>query len=171
MKKLSKVLVLLVLAMGMGFAANAQSQKIAYVDSSVISESMPEAAKIQQDLQAYYAELQQEYQSMATELQNKYKDYQANEATMSPILRQSKEKELVDLQGRIQEFESNAESALAEKRVELMQPLLEKVQDAINKVGKEKGLTYVIDKALGVVVYIGDDAIDITPDVKNKLGL
>jgi len=52
-----------------------------------------------------------------------------------------------------------------------MQPLLEKVQDAINKVGKEKGLTYVIDKALGVIVYIGDDAIDITADVKKKLGI
>lgn len=171
MKKATKVLVLFVLAMGIAFGANAQSQKIAYVDSSVISESMPEAAKIQQDLQAYYAQLQQEYQSMATELQNKYKDYQANEATMAPILRQSKEKELMDLQGRIQEFESNAESALAEKRVELMQPLLEKVQDAINKVGKEKGLTYVIDKALGVIVYIGDDAVDITADVKKKLGI
>lgn len=171
MKRLTKVLVLLVLALGIGFGANAQSQKIAYVDSSVISESMPEAAKIQQDLQAYYAELQQEYQSMAAELQNKYKEYQTNEESWPQMIRQSKEKELVDLQGRIQEFESNAESALADKRLELMKPLLEKIQEAINKVGKEKGLTYVIDKALGVVVYIGDDAIDITGDVKKKLGL
>ena len=171
MKKVSKVLVLLVFAFGIGFVANAQGQKLAYVDTSVISESMPEAAKIQQDLQAYYAELQQEYQTMALELQNKYKDYQANEATMAPILRETKQKELMDLQARIQEFEGSAETAMNEKRMELMKPLLEKVQDAINKVGKEKGLTYVIDKALGVVVYIGDDAIDITADVKKKLGI
>ncbi len=171
MKKLSKVLVLLVLALGINSAANAQSQKIGYVDSSVVSESMPEAAKIQQDLQQYLTELDQEYKTMTAELQNKYNDYQANAATMSQILRTSKEKELMDLQSRIQEFEGSVENAVAQKRLELMQPLLEKVQDAINKVGKEKGLTYVIDKALGVIVYIGDDAIDITADVKKKLGI
>jgi len=97
MKKLSKVLVLLVLALGISSAANAQSQKIGYVDSSVVSESMPEAAKIQQDLQQYLTELDQEYKTMTAELQNKYNDYQANAATMSQILRTSKEKELRSL--------------------------------------------------------------------------
>ena len=67
MKKLTKVLVLLVLALGIGYGANAQTQKIGYVDSQAIIELMPESAKIQQDLQAYYSELQAELQAMATE--------------------------------------------------------------------------------------------------------
>ncbi len=171
MKKLSKVLCLCVLALGFGIAANAQTLKIAYVDSSAITEIMPERAKIEQDLQAYYTELQQELQTMATEYQAKMKDYEANSATMSNILRQSKEKEIIDLQGRIQDFQANAETAFDEKRIELLTPVIEKVQNAVNTVGKEKGYTYIFDKSVGAIVYIGTDAIDITSDVKAKLGL
>ena len=171
MKKLSKVLCLFVLALGFGIVANAQTLKIAYVDSSAITEIMPERAKIEQDLQAYYTELQQELQTMATEYQAKMKDYEANSATMSNILRQSKEKEIIDLQGRIQDFQANAETAFDEKRIELLTPVIEKVQNAVNTVGKEKGYTYIFDKSVGAIVYIGTDAIDITSDVKAKLGL
>lgn len=171
MKKFSKVLCALALAFGISYAANAQSVKIAYVDSSAITEIMPERTKIEQDLQNYYTELQAELQTMANEYQNKMKDYEANAATMSNILRQSKEKEIVDLQGRIQDFQANAETAFDEKRIELLTPVIEKVQNAVNAVGKERGFTYIFDKSVGAIVYIGTDAIDITADVKAKLGL
>ena len=170
MKKLSKVLVLVVLAIGIHFGANAQSQKIGYVDSQTIIDMMPESAKIKQDLQAYYNELQAELQAMATEYQNKMRDYEANSATMSNILRQSKEKEIMDLQGRIQDFQANAENDLADKQEELSKPMLDKIKAAIDDVVKAKGLAYVFEKT--VILSIGDSgSIDITPDVKAKLGL
>ena len=169
MKKLTKVLVLLVFALGIGFGANAQSQKIGYVDSQVIIDMMPEGAKIQQDLQTYYSELQAELQAMATEYQTKMRDYEANSATMSNTLRQSKEREIVDLQSRIQEFQANAESDFAAKQEELSKPMLDKIKAAIDEVVKAKGLAYVFEKT--VILSIGDSAIDITADVKAKLGL
>ena len=169
MKRLTKVLVLMVLALGLGFGANAQGQKIGYVDSQVIIDMMPESAKIQQDLQAYYGELQAELQAMANEYQNKMRDYEANAATMSNILRQSKEKEIMDLQGRIQEFQANAESDFSAKQDELSKPMLDKIKKAIDDVVKDKGLAYVFEKTM--ILSIGDSAIDITPDVKAKLKL
>ena len=169
MKKLTKVLVLTVLALGIGFGANAQGQKIGYVDSQAIIDMMPEGANIQQDLQAYYTELQSELQAMATEYQTKMRDYEANSATMSNILRQSKEKEIIDLQGRIQEFQANAENDLAAKQEELSKPMLDKIKAAIDAVVKAKGLAYVFEKT--VILSIGDGAIDVTSDVKAKLGL
>ena len=169
MKKLSRILVLVVLALGISFGANAQSQKIGYVDSQTIIDMMPESAKIKQDLQAYYTELQAELQTMVTEYQNKMRDYEANSATMSNILRQSKEKEIVDLQGRIQEFQAGAEADLAAKQDELSKPMLDKIKKAIDEVVKAKGLAYVFEKT--VILSIGDSAIDVTADVKAKLGL
>ena len=169
MKKLAKVLGLVVLALGIGFGANAQSQKIGHVDSQTIIELMPEGAKIQQDLQAYYSELQAELQAMATEYQTKLRDYEANQATMSNILRQSKEKEIVDLQGRIQDFQANAEEAFAAKQEELSKPMLDKIKKAIDDVANEKGIAYVFEKT--VILSIGNTSIDITADVKRKLGL
>ena len=167
MRKLVKLLFAVVLTMGVSCGVNAQSVKVGHVDSASIMEIMPERVKVEQDLQAYAAELQ----AMGAEYQNKIQDYQANQASMSNLIRQSKEKEIVDLETRISEFQSSADMALQNKQMELISPLIEKVQNAVNAVGKEKGFTYIFDKAAGAVVYIGDNAIDITADVKTKLGL
>lgn len=171
MKKLVKLFFTAVLAVGVGLGVNAQSLKVGHVDSGAIMEIMPERTKIEQDLQAYAAELQAELQAMYGEYQNKLQDYQANQATMSNLIRQSKQKELYDLETRINEFQNNADYALQTKQMELLTPLIEKVQNAVNAVGQEKGFTYIFDKAAGAVVYIGENAIDITADVKAKLGL
>ena len=157
MKKLAKLLLSFVLVLSVSYCVEAQSLKIGYVDSSAVMELLPERAKLEQDLQAYAAELQAEVQAMYTEYQNKIQDYQANQATMSNLIRQSKEKEIVDLETRIREFESSADMALQNKQLELVTPLIEKVQNAVNTVGKEKGFTYILDKAVGAVVYIGDE--------------
>ena len=171
MKKLVKLFFAVVMTVGVSLGVNAQSLKIGHVDSGAIMEIMPERAKIEQDIQAYAAELQAELQAMYGEYQSKIQDYQANQATMSNLIRQSKEKEIVDLETRINEFQSSADMAMQNKQLELLNPLIEKVQNAVNAVGKEKGFTYILDKAAGVVVFIGDNAIDITADVKAKLGL
>ena len=47
--------------------------------------------------------------------------------------------------------------------------MLDKIKTAIDDVVKAKGLAYVFEKT--VVLSIGDSGIDITPDVKTKLGL
>ncbi len=169
MKRLTKVFILLVLALGIGFGANAQGQKIGYVDSQTIIDMMPESAKIQQDLQAYYGELQAQLQAMAVEYQNKMREYEANSATWPNIARQTKEKEILDLQSRIQDFQANAETDFAAKQDELSKPMLDKIKKAIDDVVKEKGMAYVFEKT--VILSIGDSAIDITADVKKKLGL
>ena len=171
MRKLVKLLFAVVLTMGVSCGVNAQSVKVGHVDSASIMEIMPERVKVEQDLQAYAAELQAELQAMAGEYQNKLQDYQANQATMSNLIRQSKEKEIIDLETRIQEFQASAEMAMQSKQMELLNPIIEKVQNAVNAVGQEKGFTYILDKTAGVVVFIGENAIDITSDVKAKLGL
>lgn len=150
----------------------AQAQvKIAHVNTAEILEAMPERAKAEKSMETYYNELQSQLQTMATEYQNKMQDYEANVATMSNLVKQSKEKEIIDLQTRIQQFQANAEQEFEAKRTELLKPILDKIQNAINTVGKEKGYTYVLDLATGAAVYVGTDAIDATPDVKAKLGV
>ena len=154
----------------MSGVANAQV-KIAHVNTAEILDAMPEKAKAEKDLEKYYGELQSQLQAMAKEYQTKMQDYEANQATMSNLVKQSKEKEIVDLQTRIQQFQASAEQEFEGKRAELLSPMLEKIQNAINSVGKEKGYTYILDLATGATVYVGTDAVDATKDVKTKLGI
>jgi outer membrane protein len=87
------------------------------------------------------------------------------------LIRQSKEKELTDLQTRIQDFQQNADMDYSERRNELLTPLIDKVKKAIEDVGSEDGYTYIIDSATGVLLHIGAGADDVTPKVKTKLGI
>lgn len=171
MNKIFKVFFLAVALFAMNGFVNAQTLKIAHVNTSEIMNDMPERPKAEKDLENYYNELQEQLRTMYAEYQTKLQDYQTNAETMSNLVKQSKEKELVDLESRITAFQGNAENEFDAKRAELLQPLLEKIQNAINAVGKEKGYTYIIDLATGTAVYVGTDAIDITKDVKAKLGI
>ncbi len=140
----------------MSGVANAQV-KIAHVNTAEVLDAMPDKAKAEKNLEKYYDELQNQLQAMAKEYQTKMQDYEANQATMSNLVKQSKEKEIVDLQTRIQQFQVNAENEFEAKRAELLKPMLDKIQNAINTVGKEKGYTYILDLATGAAVYVGDD--------------
>ena len=171
MNKIIKVFFLAAALFAMNGYVSAQTLKIAHVNTSEIMNDMPERTKAEKSLESYYNELQEQLKTMYGEYQNKLQDYQANAETMSNLVKQSKEKELVDLESRITAFQNNAEGEFEAKRAELLQPLLEKIQNAINAVGKEKGYTYIIDTATGATVYIGTDAVDVTKDVKAKLGI
>ena len=170
MKKMFKVLFLGIALFVMSGVAQAQV-KIAHVNTAEILDAMPDKAKAEKDLEKYYGELQSQLETMAKEYQAKMQDYEANQATMSNLVKQSKEKEIIDIQNRIQQFQANAEGEFEKKRAELLSPILEKIQNAINAVGKEKGYTYVLDLATGATVFVGDDAVDATKDVKGKLGI
>ena len=170
MNKLFKVLFRAAALFVMNGFVSAQV-KIAHVNTAEVLDAMPDKAKAEKELETYYGELEKQLQTMATEYQNKMQDYEANQATMSNLVKQSKEKEIMDLQGRIQQFQANAEQEFEAKRAEKLSPILEKIQNAINAVGKEKGYTYILDVATGAAVYIGTDAVDATKDVKAKLGI
>jgi outer membrane protein len=170
MKKLFRVLFLGVALFVMSGVTNAQV-KIAHVNTAEILDAMPDKTTAEKNLEKYYNELQAQLQTMATEYQTKMQDYEANQATMSNLVKQSKEKEIIDIQNRIQQFQANAEQEFEAKRAELLKPILDKIQTAIDAVGKEKGYTYILDLATGAAVYVGTDAVDATKDVKAKLGL
>ena len=144
---------------------------IAHISTSDVLDAMPDKTRAEKDLEKFYEELQNQLQAMATEYQTKIQYYEDNQATLSDLMKQSKEKEIIDLQNRIQQFQMNAESEFEAKRVELLKPILNKIQNAINAVASENGLSYVIDISTGAAVFMGEDSIDITYMVMKKLGI
>ncbi len=171
MKTVKKGFLLLAVALfisGIGFAQS--PLKIGYINSNKLMGTMPEADSAQTHVKIYAAGLQKQMQSMALEYQSKVRDYQSNVGTMSDLIRQTKEKEISDLQQRIQAFQASADKDVQKKQQELFQPIITKVKNAIDAVGKENGYTYILDVSQGVVLYYGNGD-NITPLVKKKLHL
>jgi outer membrane protein len=80
----------------------------------------------------------------------------------------------MDIQKRIQDFQTNAQQQLQNKQAELFQPIVGKVDKAIKDVGKENGFLYVFDiSASKATLLYFDEAksINVMPLVKTKLGL
>lgn len=144
--------------------------KLGYIDSNELLDLMPGKDSIQQAIQAYGKSLESQLQAMYGEYQTKLQDYQSNQRTMSDIIRQTKERELADLETRIQDFQQQAETDMQNKQVELLQPLIDKARKAIEDVGRENGYTYIFDAGVGTLLYF-EKGDNILPLVKKKLGL
>jgi outer membrane protein len=80
------------------------------------------------------------------------------------------EDELLAKQQLIQKLPTVYEEEMYEKQQLLMEPILKRLQTAVNEVAKEKGLNYIFDSGKGMLLY-ADTSDDITQDVKAKLGI
>ena len=147
-------------------------QLFGHVNSQEILTAMPEAATAQLSLQSELETMQLQGQAMMQEFEAQQKQFQIDQANMNDAIRNTKLKELEDLQSRILVFEQNAEQTIQMKQAELFEPILTKIQNAIDEVAQEKGYSYVFDIVglQGGVVY-KDDSYDITKLVKSKLNL
>ena len=151
--------------------ANAQIKgKLGHVDSNKLLELMPEKATAQTKLQDFAKQLQDQLVAMQNEYDTKVQDYQKNQAIYSDLIKQTKAKEIGDLEQRITSYQQSAQEELQKKQEELLQPIIDKAKKAIQDVAKEQGYTYIFDSSVGVLLYF-PDTDDILSLVKTKLGL
>jgi outer membrane protein len=133
---------------------------------------MPEYDSAVVKLQNLQKELSNQLEILTVELNNKATAYDKEMKNLSDLVKQTKEQELQDMQKRIQEFQTNAQTELQDKQVALFQPIYNKADKAIKDVGKEGGYTYVFDVAKGQLLYFDETkSTNVIALVKTKLGL
>ena len=170
MKNLLKVVTLVVL---IAVAAGAHAQKatkIGHVDFAKVLEQMPGQDTVKTVMEKYVESLQGELQTMQSELELKNADYQKNAATMSNIIKSTKEKEMMDLQDRIQAFQQSAQKELSDKQTELITPFVNKAKQAIKDVAKEGGFAYILNGVEDILLY-SEGGEYVTQKKKKKLGI
>src|SRR5664279_591669 len=143
--------------------------KIGHVDLTKIMESLPERDTAAAMLQRETKEVQSTYDEMTVVYNKLLDDYDKGKSTFSEIIRKTKETELLDKEKRIQEFEENAQTNLQKRNGELVQPILDKVLKAVDKVAAENGFTYILDVSKGSVIYTSKDSQNINDLVLKEL--
>ncbi|MBR5983409.1 MAG: OmpH family outer membrane protein [Bacteroidales bacterium] len=166
MKRIILVLVLCLACLPM---FSQKAVKLAHVDVQAIFGEMPEKAAATKEVEDYAKTLEDQMQVMYKEYETKMKEYSENKDTWSPLIRQDKEEAIMSLQTRIQNFQQQAETDLQNREAALLEPITNKIKEAISTVASEQGFTYVYDKT--TLLYSSPDAVDITGDVKAKLGI
>lgn len=147
------------------------AQKFAYVNSSSLLNEMPEVKQAESELDVLKTQLQKKYELQVKAFQTKVQDFQRKQQSgeMSPKAIQDEEAKLTQEQDTIVAQEQQIQEQLVAKRNELLKPIFDKVQSIINELAKTNGFLMVFD-ASPTVLFV-DPSVDITAQVKTKLGL
>lgn len=147
--------------------------KLGVVNSADVFNAMPDKVKAEQLLQQRSDKVQAENTRIQDDFNKKFADYQeiASDPTTPETIKERRIQELQKLDNDIQAFLAKEKELQDAYRNELMNPILAKIQAAIEAVGEEEGMAIVFDTAKTPVAYTGPYTEDITPKVKARLGL
>lgn len=163
-----KKILLTAAVLTMSFAAMAQS--LGHVNTTEVVELMPEMDSVRVQMEAAQKETEETFIAMRDEFQAKYQQYEQKKSTWTPAILENKERELAEIQNRLQEFSQAAQQDLQELNQQLRAPIIQKAMEAIKKVATERALIYVLD-AQDLIYFDPVQAVDITPDVRKELGI
>lgn len=168
-----KKLILLFFALSIGITGMMAQQKLGHVNTGNVMEKMPEVGKANEALGKLQDSLTTVLDTLTARFQNKYQKalMAVQEGTLTKIQQSQLEKELQDEQAKITEFQQYSQQAMGLRRQTLITPLLEKLQDAIDAVGKENGFQYIFDVSTGAMLFASESSTDIGPLVEAKLGI
>lgn len=170
MKNFVKILAVVVF-ISAGFTGSAQKPaKLGHINFNKLIEQMPGQDTVKTAINNFAKQLQNEYQAMTAELETKLTDYQKNSSTMSAIIKSTKEREINDLQQRMQDFQNSANQEMDDYQSKLTEPFITKAKQAIKDVAKENGYTYIFNDVEGLLLYT-DNGDDIMPLVKKKMNI
>ena len=169
---MKKFLGLTLLAVAMLGISTASAQKMARINMQEIVVAMPEFTQAQKNLELFGQELQHQMEELQVEFNKKLAEYEKGQATMVASVKQMKQQELQQLQQRFAEFQQFAQQDFQKKEAELLEPVQQKAQDAINKIAKANGFTVVFNTAVPSLIYFDEShLVDIAPLVKKELGI
>ena len=162
--------ILLIAVMTLAAASAFAQPKFAHVKFSELIQLSPDADQARAKIQTAQNEAQETFKAMYDEYQGKAQQYQQKSATWTPAIKESKERELQDMQQRLQEFDQNVQQELQQQQQQLMAPIYQKVTEIVSKLAKEGKYIYVFD--VTSVAYIDDtQSVDLTPAARAALNI
>ncbi len=164
-------LLLIVLLFGTFGFANAQSTKIGVANLQMVVEQLPDAKKIDTEIKEMATKYQDSLLKMQGDLESKFQTYQKQKGMMTQEQQLATEQELQALNQTVLQFQQTKfgqQGELQMKRLELLQPLRNKIKEAIDKVSAAEKLSLVLDSSTESVLF-ADDALDITFKVLDML--
>jgi len=149
---------------------SASAQQFGRVNFNELVMLMPEMDQAREVINASQKEAEETYSAMVEEYQGKMTQYQQKQASWTAAIRESKERELMDIQNRLQEFQQTISQELQQQQNQLMAPIQEKAQKTVQDLAKAKGFAAVFD--VSSFLYFDENAIvDLTAEARTVLNI
>ena len=146
--------------------------KVGYMNPQRALASMPEFENVQNQIGALIEQRDQELADEAADLQNELTAFQQSAEAMAPEQAQQEEQRLIQLNEEFEQKRADFQTEIQQKRNQLLQPVITKVNTALEAVAKELGLDLVLNQQTSVgdsiVYFAADEQMDITDKVIEK---
>ncbi len=148
------------------------AQKYAYVDSEYILANIPEYSDAQDILDEFAVKWQREIEEKFAEVDKLYKAYQAEAVLLPEDMKKQREDEIIQKEKEAKELQKQRfgrDGDLFKKRQELVQPIQEKIYNAIETVAEVNNYSFVFDKAGSLSILYAKDRYDISDDILDEV--
>ncbi|MFQ5768965.1 MAG: OmpH family outer membrane protein [bacterium] len=146
--------------------------KIGYINSNKILETYQEAIDVKKKLQEINTQWEREAKDMQKELKEKQEQLEAQSLLLSEERKQEKGQEIQNLYLKYQQFLNEKwgqQGEAVKKEMELFQPVYDKINATIKKIGAEEGYHYIFDVVAGNILYASEDQPDLTDKLLEEL--
>jgi len=168
------ILLLLVVAGGLVSLEKANAQQYAFVDMDYIMSNMPAYEAAQEQLEQQSAQWEKEIQDIYKEVEQLYKNYQKESVFLSQEMKTQREEEIIELEGKAKSLQRQyfgPDGEMSKRQEELIQPIQEKVSEAIETIAQEENIDAVFNKSGNAGVVYVKPREDISDRVLEHLGV
>lgn len=163
---MKKIILTILAAVGCIGALSAQNYMV--VNSEKIFKSINDYNNAITELDNLAETYQQQVDAKFEAVATLYNNYQAQKATLSTSARDAREQAILDKEQEATKFQESIfgnDGTLMKKRIELIQPIQEKVFKAIADYSKANGFDMVIDIASNATLLYYSTGIDKTEEI------
>lgn len=178
MKRFNILLLAIALCLAIGMTAKAQATtehatsfpKFGYLNKDSLLRTMPEYQEVEANMQQLRAKYKAETEYNEQDFRRKYAEYLQGQKSFTENIMMKRQIDLQLTLERGMAYRNETDSLLHAVHEEMLFPVRRKLAQAINAVGFEQNLDFVINTDSGSYSFINPlRAIDITEMVKEKL--
>lgn len=149
---------------------NVQPFRFGFFSYKRTFEAMPDHAIAQRNLDDLRAKYDAEMKRVEEEFNQKYELFLDEQRDFAPSIRHKRQAELQELMEKNMAFKAEAKRLLKEAEDNAYKPLREKIAAALQKVGKEKGLAFILNTDNDAAPFIDNTiGFDVQADIDNAI--
>ena len=167
---MKKSFLMLLLAMCMAGVATAQNYMV--VDSEKIFKSIASYNSALEQIETLTTQYQQKVDDKFAYVEQLYNNYMQQRASLSESYRQQREQAILQAEAEATEYQEQlfgTDGELMKKRLQLIQPIQEKVFNTIESFSKRYGYDLVIDIASNPTILYYSDKVNFTDRIIQEL--
>lgn len=151
-----------------------RAQSTAIINIAEVLENMEDYKNAQAQLDKLAEQWQQEINAQFEEIKAMYNKYNAEQVLLNDAERKNREDAIVQREKEVREMQQlrfGPEGDLFQKRQQLVEPIQDKVYNAIQEYAELHNIDIILDKSSSAGLIYSNEEYDKTEDIKRKLNI